>query len=182
MDGGGVCCWYCGHPVDTTCHRRWRGANVPAYAEIPVSLQAWRDEAGAMHTAYQTCGYFHDLGCARAYLEDRPRPQNWRLFREYADVMWGAAELPPPAPPKLLLRRYGGDLEWDDWKGLEREAEGRWRLTDRAVRGGDEICARLRTQSLVETRPAVVRPTSREVAHPGRGEDLAHLMQTPGWR
>lgn len=167
-----ISCGHCGYPLAAGA-----AADEPPVG-IPISRAAYLDEEGRQRDRFQLYGHFHDLRCARAFLEGNPRCQRYAgLLREYARSVWGLPHLPPPAMSRMLLEAYGGPLSWPDWRVRGGRAERAWRLTDAAVREGRSMGRHLLDRSHIETAPDYLKvDPAAELNQPGQSNVLDSLV------
>lgn len=102
-----IWCWHCVHPFDGTP------------ARIPTKTIATVDD----NITFEVYGNFCSFACAKAYLMDKPNFDMSRQLLLMSKLMVDVYNLPPhvtPAPPRLCLTQFGGDMSIEEFRAIER--------------------------------------------------------------
>jgi hypothetical protein len=89
-----ICCWHCGE----------------SFTSVPIPIV---DTHNTEDNIYRTFGIFCSVNCAKAYLiEHDPYITNERMlmFNHMLQNVFQVSCQSKPAPPRIRLKKYGGDL------------------------------------------------------------------------
>lgn len=96
----GQWCWHCCHELGDK--------------DVPVSIPQ-----RMVGDKFETFGYFCSLSCAKAYILEHPTFDSRRqllYLNKVATEIYGVRPPIVQAPPRLCLKRFGGDLDIEEFR------------------------------------------------------------------
>lgn len=96
----GQWCWHCCHELGDK--------------DVPVSIPQ-----RMVGDRFETFGYFCSLSCAKAYILEHPTFDSRRqllYLNKVATEIYGVRPPIVQAPPRLCLKRFGGDLDIEEFR------------------------------------------------------------------
>lgn len=105
-------CWYCAH-------------RIPAETKpVPVVVRYERVRQCFVLQG-QYCSYACGLADIRQSLAARPASRSMTLTRHFYRIRYGVRHRIPPAPPKTMLKKFGGDMSIEEFRALTAPVGGK---------------------------------------------------------